>query len=258
MAKKKDGSVRRVVCKNWLCRYNHSATNTCYYEGDLIFDEKCECFNPGMAYYTNLVWNLLDNNNFITDFALTDDRRIGLFLVMEIWGLKFISGRGVIQLVKEGYNDGKALYHEDVKNLPINNEKLEKYCKMFLTDEGKKYFQNKLNASREKQKEKEEQVKNNPEPKYGWLSPTGNFYESEWGTHDAEALRICNQNRYEIEHNEDGKPMTASDYLVFNRHWVLIDNPSLGFYIHVTYRGNLTKAQKEFLFNYFTDLGQND
>lgn len=256
MAKKKNGSVRRVICKNWLCKYNHNGTHTCCYDGDLTFDEKCENFAPGMVYYTNLVWNLLDKGNFITDFSLTDDLRIGLFLVMEIWDLEFSYGRGIIQLVKEGYNDGKALTYRDISTLPINNEKLEKYWKMFLTDEGKEYFQNKLETNRiKKEQEENEEI---PEPEYGWLDPSGNFYPSEWGTHVAKAYEICDKFKYEIGYDENGNFMTAGDYLINKRNWILIDNPNKAFYIHVTYGNRISKAQREFMYDYFIKLKQPD
>lgn len=182
--------------------------------------------------------------------------RIGLFLVMEIWDLKFNCGRGIIQLVKEGYNDGKALTHKDISTLPINNEKLEKYWQMFLTDEGEEYFQNKLKTNRNKKEQEEnEEI---PEPEYGWLDPSGNFYSSEWGTHETKAYEICDEFNYEIDYDKNGKPMTAGDYLVNKRNWILIDNPNKNFYIHVTYGNRISKAQREFMYDYFIKLKQPD
>jgi len=86
---------------------------------------------------------------------------------------------------------------------------------------------------------------------YGWLSPSGEFYESKWGTHGSKAREIC-----KLKGINDGS-IDGRDTLS-NLGWVLIHNPSdpnnKTKYI-VSNIKPLTKKQKDFLFGYFTDVG---
>ena len=93
---------------------------------------------------------------------------------------------------------------------------------------------------------------------FGWLSPTGDFIESDWGTHEESAQEIVKKKGFEDEYEEW---ISASDFrlyrdfLIYEKGYVLIHNPSLFGGYKVTYVKDLTKDQKDFLYGYFYDMG---
>lgn len=107
------------------------------------------------------------------------------------------------------------------------------------------------------------QQKSETEDDYGWLAPDGTYYPVEWGKHAEWAQEYLNEH-YPFEDyaniywktDSDGKRhhYVNGDCLVYCLHWVLIDNPYQG-QGHPTYDKayGLTKAQKEFLYDYYTE-----
>ena len=93
--------------------------------------------------------------------------------------------------------------------------------------------------------------KNMKKKEFGWLSPTGEYYESKWGTHEEKAQEICKQKCIE----RDIKKYNCCRDLLSDLGWVLIHNPMMnGGYI-VSNIKPLTKKQKDFLYNFFIDMG---
>lgn len=103
---------------------------------------------------------------------------------------------------------------------------------------------------------------------YGWLEPNGTFHAVEWGDHQEWANNYLEENLTEeerfnamLEINVSGMAkcnadvIGAGDYLV-RRGWVLLHNPSQGIAIPTrdVYR-EYTKAQKEFLYDYYMERG---
>lgn len=99
---------------------------------------------------------------------------------------------------------------------------------------------------------------------YGWLEPDGTYHPVEWGLHAEWAEEYLQENYprrdnpdLHIEKDEDGKIKriyNAGDVLVFKLGWVLIDSPSQGLGYHTyNHEKKMTKAQKEFLFDYYTE-----
>lgn len=104
---------------------------------------------------------------------------------------------------------------------------------------------------------------------YGWLAPDGTFHEVEWGNHQEWANNYLKEHLSEeeqkaalIEINVSGMTksgtdiMGVADYLV-RRGWVLLHNPSQG--IAIPTRNPMkryTKAQKEFLYDYYMERGK--
>lgn len=90
---------------------------------------------------------------------------------------------------------------------------------------------------------------------YGWLAPDGSFTPVEWGEHQGWAFRKA---------KELGYVTTARDFskggdILTEHGWVLLHNPGLGIATVTRNEGRrLTKAQREFLFDYYTDRGLND
>ena len=87
------------------------------------------------------------------------------------------------------------------------------------------------------------------EEDYGWLEPDGTFHAVEWGDHQQWAddylkESLDEDDYWEIDH--------AGDYLT-KHHWILLHNPAQGL-AHPTMdpSHNPTKAQREFLYDYYT------
>ncbi len=75
---------------------------------------------------------------------------------------------------------------------------------------------------------KETKLKNED---YGWLSPDGEFYPSEWGTHQTKATEILDENGWSCEAwkmQESEERLTDADYLAKYKNFVLIHSPSQG------------------------------
>ena len=94
---------------------------------------------------------------------------------------------------------------------------------------------------------------------YGWLSPSGEFFPVEWGEHQSWALKKIRElygNRWYERYHEAGE--TPGDILVDDG-WVLIHNPAMGSpVITNSARKRLTRAQTEYLYDYFMKYGMRD
>ena len=109
-------------------------------------------------------------------------------------------------------------------------------------------------------------VKEHTTADYGWLEPDGTFHAVEWGNHQEWANNYLDKNLTQeerfaamVEINASGMVKSnpdvigAADYLV-RRGWVLLHNPQQG--IAIPTRGitrEYTKAQKEFLYDYYIE-----
>lgn len=100
---------------------------------------------------------------------------------------------------------------------------------------------------------------------YGWLEPDGTFHEIEWGEHQEWAKRYCDEHyppekyseMYLVEPDENGHQTyyLNGDFLIYRLHWVLLDSPYQGI-AKPQHSGAFTKAQKEFLYDYYRERGQ--
>ena len=96
---------------------------------------------------------------------------------------------------------------------------------------------------------------------FGWLSPTGDFMEATWGTHDEAAKEIITVNSWEDEHfawhikKTINKFGSYRDFLTEVKGYALVHDPSINSGYIVTHEKPLTKKQKEFLYGYFMDMG---
>lgn len=105
---------------------------------------------------------------------------------------------------------------------------------------------------------------------YGWLEPNGTYHPVEWGKHAEWAANYLDEH-YPFIPGPNGcyaelyyrnKPDGTKEYinngdvLVYSLGWVLIDNPAQGMGRHTCRTDRpMTKAQKEFLFDYYTKRG---
>lgn len=197
-----------------------------------------------LDYYLSLPLNHLKTSNFFVDMNLTFDMKLGLYYLMEIYGLIFSTNDyGAwrwIHIVK-GENSS-PLKADDILALEKDDKK---YLK-FKDDISKGILPEAANSSKPK---KEYQP-------FGFISPAGKFYSGEWGTHESEAFKIVESQGFEDEYDEwDDLCHLARDFLIREKGYVLIHNPcNDGGYI-VTYEKPLTKKQREFLYEYFCDIG---
>lgn len=99
---------------------------------------------------------------------------------------------------------------------------------------------------------------------YGWLDPSGTFYEIEWGNHQEWAQNYIEENFPEVADDSEVDMQVkcnvgligAGDWLV-ERGWILLHSPSQG--IAFPTRNPLkryTKAQQEFLYDYYMERGK--
>ena len=98
---------------------------------------------------------------------------------------------------------------------------------------------------------------------YGWLRPDGTFYPVDFGKHQEWAEMYIRNNMSNTDWLNAGAADSVTgmfhnygDYLI-NKGWVLLDNPALGL-AHITNTKPFTKAQKEFLFDYWINRNQHE
>ena len=92
-------------------------------------------------------------------------------------------------------------------------------------------------------------VKEHTTADYGWLEPNGRFHEVDWGEHQDWANEYVEENYPDQSENI----IDAGGWLT-DRGWVLLHNPSQGVAIATgSLVRDMTKAQKEFLYDYYTE-----
>ena len=87
----------------------------------------------------------------------------------------------------------------------------------------------------------------------GWLSPMGDFFPTDWGKHCMEAERILMKLGLYEEFSKQSL-FNAGDFLS-GRGYVLLHNPSKK-KLMATALCPLSKAQRNFLYGYFLELGK--
>ena len=98
---------------------------------------------------------------------------------------------------------------------------------------------------------------------YGWLEPNGTFHPVELAEHQGWAHRYITESRPDWAEDFRSWSKTvpfdgAGDFLA-SKGWVLLHNPGMGVAFITPEEGvRLTKAQREFLFGYYTDRGLHD
>ena len=247
---------RKITCNNRSCKYFNNYFCNTYIELDI--NGKCKTFEKGFAYYFHIVWDALEKKNFIDAIELqtNPDLRIGMYYVMECYGLGFSEmewGTCRMLMLKDG-EKGNGLKYEEIVKREINHEKFMKHYNDFKN--GIMPGQN----SNEEEKSVESEQK--PDKDFGWVSPTGEFIESPFGTHEESAEQIIEEKGFMNEYwewrksNRDiTKNRLMRDFLSEVKGYCLIHNPMCdGGYI-VTNIKPLTKKQKEFLYEYFMNKG---
>ena len=89
---------------------------------------------------------------------------------------------------------------------------------------------------------------------YGWLEPSGKFHAVKWGDHQKWAYEYLESKvKNDEEYSKLPRLYEAGDVLI-KEGWVLLHNPSQGIAIATKDSSkDYTKAQKEFLFDYYIE-----
>lgn len=244
---------RKIICGNNSCKH-YSGDGVC--DTNIVLDGagKCQSFEKGFAYYFHIVWNSLDNKNFIdaVEIQQNPDLRIGMYYVAECYDLSIsIMERGNCRMFfLEDKETGEDLNYEKIIEREIDAEKFSK----FYND-----FKNGISPRQDQEKSLEKRKAKHKSKEFGWLSPMGEFTESPWGEHEQSAEEICEEKgfmeQYENWRKENDKDLhLMRDFLMY-KGYCLIHNPAGdGGYI-VTHIKVLSKQQKEFLYDYFIEMG---
>jgi site-specific DNA-cytosine methylase len=181
---------RKITCNNSSCKHHtNGGCDTCI---TLDGSGKCKSFEKGFAYYFHIVWDALDNKNFIdmVEIRMNPDLKTGLFYVMECYDLGFSEmewGTCRMVMLKDG-KEGKPLKYEEIIEREMNMEKFSKHLENFNNGIMPQMQQEQDAAGQQDKEEKE----------FGWLSPTGVFTESPFGTHEESAEQICEEKGFTI------------------------------------------------------------
>ena len=240
----------KITCKNTLCIYQ-SDDNRCLNDHIDVGYDGCESFKPALAYYTNKAWNMLGDSNFITTFGydLTPERRAALYVVATLWNLKIANdtSHGLIYFCDESSGPLKRV---EIIERDLNYDELDRLRKMCADGS--------ILSLVEKAKAAQGAAENVELKPYGYLSPSGEFTESPWGTHEGAAQKIIDKRGWGDEFDDwqydSDVHEYARDFVVRVKGYALIHDPSnLGY--TVTHIKELTKHQKDFLYGYFIDMG---
>lgn len=200
-----------------------------------------------LYYYLSKPLSKLQHSNFITTYELDDEMRLGLYYLSDIYNLKFyfcsLGSWEWVSLVRE--EGGKGLTEKEIVEMDADINKVTKHIKNIESG---------IFPTSDKNKKTEFDYTG----KYGWLSPTADFYESGWGTHEEKAFEILQSLGKEDEWRIWKKHLDldlglAGDYLS-SIGYVLIHSPSGDGYV-VTHTKDFTKKQLEFLYDYFMAVG---
>ena len=271
------------ACENNLCAYwkwfDQKSKNKCGSPNKIVLGcDGCKNFKPGVYYYINQVWKAMGKGNFIAlnNLSYTKEVAIGCFLLTQIFPTVevFTESHGVWEWLHFCFKSDKDKTPLTNKEFPTDSFDAQKFLEyneiaatIGLNNHFYKDFKKAEEIAKAEQKKKEEVTLKYP-PRYGWLSPTGEFFEGEFGEHEALAGDIVNKkfekdafllaNRKRCD-NGEVVFNTIGDYLV-DRGWVLIDNPLRYGEDKVThnYRKPYTKAQREYLYDYFYNRGSKE
>ena len=237
-----------MICKNIACKHNDRDRCGIVRKVKIGRSGMCESFEKGFAYYTDLVFDALANTNMILPLDLTTDLRIGLYYVMKIFHLGFsevnfgpVLGRAYMLKRAE---DKEGLKTSEIVQLPLDHDVLLE----LMTD-----FTKGILPGPGMEDKQQEPPKKTSQP-FGWLSPTGEFTEGDFGDHEKVAHDIITAKGLREEWRLNQFADTGRDFLS-RRGYALIHNPTgLGGYI-VSHEKPLTKKQRDFLYGYFADIG---
>lgn len=276
MASKQGFNCENNLCVYWKWLDKKAKVKCGCPEKVIIGCNGCKSFRPGVYYYINEVWKAMGNSNFIplNNLSYTKEVAIGCFLVSVVFPVDFYTekhgGWEWLHFCLKGDKEQNPLTRREFPKT-MDVQKFFEYNNIALEEGLSSHFYKDFKKAEEivkaEQKVREELTLRYP-PRYGWLSPAGEFFEGDFGEHEALARDIADKkiekhafllaNRKRRE-NGEVEFNTVGDFLV-DRGWVLIDNPLRYGEDKVThnYRKSYTKAQREYLYDYFYNRGSKE
>lgn len=249
-----------MKCENIRCAHHLISYNECNEKCYMDKSGNCSGFKKGLFYYIGLVVESLRRKNYVDMVELTmdGDIKIGLYYVMEIYHLKFsVTEHGTFRFIL-------LVDPDDTENNGLNFDQISKRkCSVDLMN---KFIKDIDKGILPNQNKKDQSLSNNDQDdtagEFGWLSPIGDFRKSPFGCHEECAEWIVEDNHFGKEYDEwyddkldKGLDCLHKDFLIEVKGYVLIHNPSnSGGYV-VSHGNRLTKAQKDFLYDYFIKIG---
>ena len=237
--RKETNHMPRLKCQKLHCAFYDKGR--CEAKSITLNEEGvCETYEAGFTYYFYYCCEHMQANFLTyTEIDMHPEFKYSIYYMMKCLPVGF-------------YNDdirGMLIICDNRTKNPLNATDL---LKLMVNELDKKALEDCVNDFIEKglpqrQKLKEKIVNKVIEKDYGWLSPDGKFYPSEWGTHEQAAQKICR------ELINDSICPPCHDELI-RRGWALIHNPSLVGNCLVTNQKPLTKKQRDFLYGYFKDM----
>lgn len=95
----------------------------------------------------------------------------------------------------------------------------------------------------------------------GWLSPKGEYIETDWGEHERVAYEIiCSLDKREEQRQFEKEYYSyySRDFLVEKLNYILLDCPSNSGLLSITYPNRISRAQRVWLENYLTRIGDHE
>lgn len=235
-----------MVCENMKCKH-YQPRNQCGSVVRIGSNGCCQSFEKGFFYYLDLVFDNLTNSNFI-DFVQirrNPDLRLGIYYICKLYHLIYSESEwGTCRFLKfHADKDSPALKAEEILERKCDDKQLFELYTEFMNGNGPavKYMKPKKGSQ-----------------SFGWLSPMGTFIESDFGTHEETAEDIIDESDFRKEFNlwrEVNRGRMGRDFLNVVKGYCLIHNPlGSGGYV-VSHTKPLTKKQREFLYTYFSDIG---
>lgn len=93
---------------------------------------------------------------------------------------------------------------------------------------------------------------------YGWLEPNGTFHAVEFGYHQEWARNFLLKEKAGRYVNLTMEEMDRPGDVLVSRGWVLLDNPTMGLAQVTAMDEKMTRAQRDFLFDYYTSRKRGD
>lgn len=192
----------------------------------------------------------IEKSPIITTIELDEEMRNGLYCLISAYHVSFRQCKRADWEWLEicASENASAMTKKDFENLEFDEDAFETACDKIREMYANKSSQNNIPA-------------NTKRIEYGWLSPSGEFLPSPFGSHEESADEIIRNNNWTEDYwsqNLQDELKLRRDYLIKNRGYVLLHNPSCpGAKPYVTMDAifRLTKAQREFLYGYFKDIG---
>lgn len=240
-----------IKCRNRYCKHHCDGDKCSLKKAYIGVDATCENYEKGFLHYFYYLLGK-SRSNFITDVDLNEDMRYSIYYLMKCLPIMYgyDGNRGIITF-KDKENPSKIISIDAIYDM-IATDRLDNDA---LNECIKDFMENGLPKPEDDGDDKEPITH-----EYGWLSPTGEFIESSWGTHEESAREIVERKKWGEEYNNwlESQDVLLEinyrDFLSQAKKYVLIHDPGNTGY-RVTGSHKLTKKQKEFLYGYFKDMG---